>query len=155
MKAISLIFAVTSTVFIFGQSTPSEDFIDSIVAHSMHTLPQAGVAIGVVKDGKIIHLKGYGVASVETKEEVDANTMFAIASNSKAFTAVGLAILVDRGVITWQDKVVKHIPEFKMYDPYVTDNFTILDLLTHRSGLGLGAGDLMLFRMAMTSLLTT
>ncbi len=145
MKVITLIFTITCAVLSFGQSTPTEEFIDSIVAHSMSNLPQAGVAIGVVKDGKIIHLKGYGVASVETEEAVDANTMFAIASNSKAFTAVGLAILVDRGVITWQDKVVKHIPEFKMYDPYVTDNFTILDLLTHRSGLGLGAGDLMLF----------
>src|SRR6185436_10432292 len=89
--------------------------------------------------------KGYGVTSVQTKEKVDENTLFAIASNSKAFTTTALAMLVDEGKLKWQDKVVDHIPEFKMYDPYVTANFNIQDLLTHRSGLGLGAGDLMFF----------
>lgn len=119
--------------------------IDSLVNSSMERLPQAGIAIAVVKDGKVIHLKGYGLASIETKEKVDENTLFAIASNTKAFTSTALAILVDENKISWNDKVVKYVPEFKMYDPYVTENFTILDLLTHRSGLGLGAGDLMIF----------
>jgi CubicO group peptidase (beta-lactamase class C family) len=69
----------------------------------------------------------------------------AIASNSKAFTTAALSMLVDEGKLKWDDKVIDHVPEFKMYNDYVTANFTIIDLLTHRSGLGLGAGDLMVF----------
>lgn len=74
---------------------------------------------------------------------MNEHTQFAIASNTKAFTTAALAILVEQGKIYWQDKVIDHIPEFKMYTSYVTENFNIEDLLTHRSGLGLGAGDLM------------
>jgi CubicO group peptidase (beta-lactamase class C family) len=129
----------------FSQSKVSSEFIDSIVNVSMNKFPQAGVAIGVIQDGKITHLKGYGIASKNSNTSVDENTLFAIASNSKAFTATVLGILVDQGKINWEDKVIDHIPEFRMYDSYVTANFTILDLLTHRSGLGLGAGDLMFF----------
>jgi CubicO group peptidase (beta-lactamase class C family) len=119
--------------------------IDSIVEKSMEVLPQAGIAIAVVKDGKIVHSKGYGFTSIETQNKVDENTLFAIASNTKAFTSAALAILVDENKLSWDDKVVDFIPEFRMYDPYVTENFSILDLLTHRSGLGSGAGDLMIF----------
>jgi CubicO group peptidase (beta-lactamase class C family) len=104
-----------------------------------------GVALAIIKDGKVIHAKGYGVRSLKTMQPVDENTLFGIASNSKAFTAAALGMLVDAGKIKWDDKVREYIPEFKLYDPYVTEAFTIRDLLTHRSGLGLGAGDLMLF----------
>ncbi len=108
----------------------------------MEKFSVAGVAVGVVKDGRIIHAKGYGVKSVETGEKVDGQTSFAIASNTKAFTSAALAILVEEGKLGWNDRVIDHIPEFKMYNDYVTQNFNIQDLLTHRSGLGLGAGDL-------------
>ena len=116
--------------------------VDQLVEDAMEKFTVAGVAVGIVKDGRIIHAKGYGVKSVETGEKVDAYTAFAIASNSKAFTTAALAILVDEGKLCWQDRVIDHIPEFKMYNDYVTRNFNIQDLLTHRSGLGLGAGDL-------------
>lgn len=119
--------------------------IDSIVSYTFETAPAVGMAIAVVKDGKIIHSKGYGTAAYTTGKKVDKNTLFAIASNSKAFTSAALAILVDQGKLDWNDKVIDYIPEFKMYNDYVTANFTITDLLTHRSGLGLGAGDLMFF----------
>src|SRR5262249_55334985 len=76
---------------------------------------------------------------------VDEQTLFGIASNTKAFTAAALAILVDEGKIRWDDPVTKHLPGFQMYDPYVTREMTVRDLLTHRTGLGLGAGDLMFF----------
>src|SRR5689334_7099761 len=76
---------------------------------------------------------------------MDENTLFGIASNSKAFTTVALGVLVDEGKPNWDDKVRDYIPEFKLYNSYVSDEFTIRDLLTHRSGLGLGAGDLMFF----------
>ncbi|MEN8155431.1 MAG: serine hydrolase [Bacteroidota bacterium] len=116
--------------------------VDRLVEDAMEKFTVAGVAVGIVKDGEIIHARGYGLKSVDTKERVDQHTSFAIASNSKAFTSAALAILVEEGKLSWNDRVVEHIPEFKMYNDYVTHNFNILDLLTHRSGLGLGAGDL-------------
>eukprot|EP01029_Cantina_marsupialis_P000917 TRINITY_DN1071_c0_g6_i2.p1 TRINITY_DN1071_c0_g6~~TRINITY_DN1071_c0_g6_i2.p1 ORF type:complete len:525 (-),score=52.26 TRINITY_DN1071_c0_g6_i2:72-1646(-) len=119
--------------------------IDSIANKSLELFPSAGLAVAVIKDGKLIHEKGYGYASVEKKKAVDENTLFAIASNSKSFTAAALAILIDEGKLSWKDKVIDHIPEFTMYDSYVRESFTIEDLLCHRSGLGLGAGDLMIF----------
>ena len=119
--------------------------IDKLVENAMEKFIVAGVAIAVVKDGKVIHKRGYGVRSIKSKQRVNERTQFAIASNSKAFTTAALAILVDEGKLSWNDKVVDYIPEFKMYDDYVTQNFNIKDLLTHRSGLGLGAGDLMIF----------
>ncbi|MCC6289250.1 MAG: serine hydrolase [Chitinophagaceae bacterium] len=119
--------------------------IDELVERSMKAFDVPGIAVGIVKDGKIIHAKGYGVRSLNTNLKTDENTLFGIASNSKAFTATALGLLVDQGKIKWDDKVRDYIPEFKLYDPYVTEEFTIRDLLTHRSGLGLGAGDLMIF----------
>ena len=129
---------------LFAQGISSND-IDNLVQKTMQAFNVPGIAVAVVKDDKIVHMKGYGVSSIVTKEKTDENTLFAIASNSKAFTAAALAILVDEGKITWETRVTEIIPEFKLYDPYVTNEFTIKDLLTHRSGLGLGAGDLMLW----------
>jgi CubicO group peptidase (beta-lactamase class C family) len=80
---------------------------------------------------KVIHSKGYGVRSLNTKRKVDENTLFGIASNSKAFTSAALGILIDEGKLKWDDKVRDYIPEFKLYNPYVTEEFTIRDLLTH------------------------
>ncbi|WP_313805265.1 serine hydrolase [Flavobacterium sp.] len=119
--------------------------IDVLVEKTMKAFDVPGIAVAVVKDGKVIHSKGYGVRSIITKQKVDEHTLFGIASNSKSFTAAALGILADDGKLDWDDKVVKYIPEFKMYNSYVTDEFTIRDLLTHRSGLGLGAGDLMIW----------
>ena len=119
--------------------------IDSLAESSRKSFNVPGIAVAVIKDGKIVHAKGYGVRSLDSRLPVDENTLFGIASNSKAFTAFALGILVDEGKISWDDKVRTWIPEFKMYSPYVTEEFTIRDLLTHRSGLGLGAGDLMFF----------
>ena len=119
--------------------------IDSIVELTLKTFNVPGISVGVVKDGKLIHAKGYGIANLRTGKKVDEHTLFGVASNSKAFTAAALGMLVDEKKITWDDHVTDYIPEFKLYDPYVTNEFTIRDLLTHRSGMGLGAGDLMMF----------
>jgi len=129
----------------FSQTKVTSGFIDSMVNISLNTFPQAGIGIAVIQDGEVTHLKGYGIRSAESGEQVDENTLFTIASNTKAFTTTALGMLVDQGKLSWDDKVIDHIPEFRMYDPYVTANFTIVDLLTHRSGLGLGAGDLMFY----------
>ncbi len=136
-----VLFLINSTLF----SQISEKEIDDLVEKSLAKFEVAGVGIGIVKDGKIIYNKGFGVKNIETKQPVNAYTNFAIASNSKAFTTAALAILEDEGKLKWTDKVKDHLPEFKMYNDYVTENFNILDLLTHRSGLGLGVGDLMFF----------
>ena len=119
--------------------------IDSLVADALVKFNVAGVAVAIVKDGKVIHSKGYGLADINTKNTVNENTNFQIASNTKAFTTTALAILEEKGTIKWTDKVIDHIPEFKMYDDYVTRNFNIQDLLTHSRGLGLVIGDLMFF----------
>lgn len=119
--------------------------IDVLVETAMKEFNVAGVGVAIVKDGKIIHEKGYGVKSIDTKQPVNEYTNFQIASNSKAFTTAALSILVDERKLSWKDKVTTYLPEFKMYNEYVTENFLIEDLLCHRSGLGLGAGDLMTF----------
>ena len=119
--------------------------VDAVVARTLKAFDVPGIAVAVVKDGQVVMSKGYGVRSLKTKAPVDANTLFGIASCTKAFTAAALGLLVDEGKLRWEDKVTDYIPEFQMYDPYVTVEFTVRDLLTHRSGLGRGAGDLMLF----------
>ena len=86
---------------------------------------------------------GYGVRRLDAAERVDADTIFQLGSVGKAFTTAALAVLVDRGEIAWDDRVIDHMPWFQMYDPWVTREMTIRDLLVHRSGLGLGAGDLL------------
>jgi CubicO group peptidase (beta-lactamase class C family) len=119
--------------------------IDATVTRAMKAFQVPGMAVGIVKDGKLIYAKGYGVRELGKPAQVDADTLFQIGSNTKAFTAAALALLIDEGKIHWDDKVIDYLPQFRMHDPYVTREFTIRDLLTHRSGLGLGAGDLMFF----------
>jgi len=153
---ISVLFVSLFTISLSAQLSIHE--VDRLVEDAMEKFSVAGVSVAIVKDGEIFLTKGYGLKSVETREKVDANTSFAIASNSKAFTSAALALLVEEGKLSWNDRVVEHIPEFKMYNEYVTQNFIILDLLTHRSGLGLGAGDLQIWPsgsdFAMNDILT-
>jgi CubicO group peptidase (beta-lactamase class C family) len=148
MKNFKL-FLLASFLFLFSFTTFCQPItssqIDTLVEKTLKTFDVPGIAVAVVKDGKIIHEKGYGVSSLNTMKKMDEHTRFGIASNSKAFTVTALGILVDEGKIKWDDKVTDYIPEFKLYGPYVTEDFTIRDLLTHRSGLGLGAGDLMIW----------
>lgn len=141
--ALAAISGALSITTVKAQMSPAK--IDSLSQLALKTFDVPGIAVAVVKDGKLVYANGYGVASLRTKQKVDGNTLFGIASNSKAFTTAAIGILVDEGKLKLDDKVTDYIPEFKMYDPYVTAEFTIRDLLTHRSGLGLGAGDLMIF----------
>ncbi|MGZ8339530.1 MAG: serine hydrolase [Telluria sp.] len=113
------------------------------VNRALATFDVPGIAIAIVKDGKVIAAQGFGVRKLGEPAPVDGKTIFEIASNSKAFTAAALAMLVDEGKLAWDDPVIKHLPDFRMYDSYVTAEMTVRDLLVHRSGLGLGAGDLL------------
>ena len=102
-----------------------------------------GMAIAIVKDDKVVFQKGYGVRKLGENDLVDADTRFAIASNTKAFTTVSLAILVDEKKLNWDDKVSKYLPDFQLYDPWVTSELTVRDLVTHRVGLDTFSGDLL------------
>jgi CubicO group peptidase (beta-lactamase class C family) len=117
--------------------------LDNYVAASMKTFEVPGLSLAIVKDGKILVAKGYGVRKLGDPTAVDEHTMFAIGSNTKAFTTAALATLVDAGRLSWDDPVYLRLPGFVMYDPYVSHEMTIRDLLTHRSGMGLGEGDLL------------
>lgn len=155
--------SITPSVFLFlslllsapiqAQTGLTPIQIDSLVEKAQKTFDVPGIALAVLKDGKEIVKKGYGYRSLQTCEPVDENTLFGIASNTKAFTTAALAQLIDQKKIDWDTRVTDIIPEFKLYDPYVTREFTIRDLLTHRSGLGLGAGDLMLWPTSNTTTL--
>lgn len=102
-----------------------------------------GVTIAIVENGKTTLARGWGVRDITADQPVDADTIFFTGSTGKAFTNAALATLVDRGKIEWDDKVIDHMPDFRMWDPWVTREMTIRDLLVHRSGLGLGEGDLL------------
>jgi CubicO group peptidase (beta-lactamase class C family) len=117
--------------------------LDAEVNRVMKAFDVPGIAIAVVKDGRVVAAQGFGVRKLGEPAKVDGKTLFEIASNSKAFTAAALAMLVDEGKLKWDDPVTRHLPDFQMYDAYVTHEMTVRDLLTHRSGLGLGAGDLL------------
>ena len=119
--------------------------IDRYMTRALDEFHTAGLAIAIVKDGRVVFEKGYGVRRIGDPTPVDSNTLFQIASNTKAFTSAALAILVDDGKLQWDDRVTQIIPGFELADPYVTNAFTVRDMLTHRSGLGLGAGDLLWF----------
>jgi CubicO group peptidase (beta-lactamase class C family) len=140
----ALVVCILSAVTVLSQTAPPPD-LDTWVAQSMKGFNVPGLSLAIVKDGKVVVVKGYGVRKLGESVPVDEDTAFAIGSNTKAFTTACLAMLVDEGKITWDDPVYQRLPGFVMYDPYVSHEITIRDLLTHRSGMGLGEGDLLFF----------
>ncbi|WP_243878516.1 serine hydrolase [Winogradskyella pelagia] len=132
-------------LFVFSNAQIPEPELDQLVKETLTTFDVPGISVGVLKDGKVIYSKGHGIRSMITKEPMESKTLVGVASNSKGFTCFALAMMVDAGKLSWDDKVRKYIPEFQLKDPWVTSEFTIRDLVTHRSGMPLGAGDLMFF----------
>ncbi|SHF50131.1 CubicO group peptidase, beta-lactamase class C family [Salegentibacter echinorum] len=154
-KLFSRVFVLSLFLFlnqftVFSQALSPQQ-IDSLVQKSMKTFNVPGMAVAVIKDGEIVSKKAYGKRSLKTGKPVTTETLFGVASNTKAFTTAALAQLVDKDELEWDTKVTNIIPEFKLYNPYVTSEFTVRDLVTHRSGLGLGAGDLMVFPASNTT----
>ncbi len=117
--------------------------LDSYFAAAREDWKVPGFAVAIVKDDEVVFARGYGVRDIEAGGAVDENTLFAIASNTKAFTAAALAMLVDDGKLGWDDRVVEYLPYFQVYDPWVTQEMRVRDLLCHRSGLGTFSGDLL------------
>jgi len=159
MPRVSLLFAC-SAIFLSTSSlvtspahasSPSTDAIDQSIQRAMEVFNVPGMAVSVVHGGELYYSNGQGKVETGKKKPVDDRTLFQIASVSKAFTAATLAILVDEEKLAWDDPVIDYIPEFQMHDAWVTREFTIRDLLTHRSGLPIGAGDLLLFPQTNTT----
>ena len=145
-------------LFVFTQLAVSQASLDQKLAavdayanKVMDTWGGPGMAIAIVKDDKVVLAKGYGVRELGKPDKVDENTLFAIASNTKAFTAASLAILVDEGKVRWDDRVTKFLPDFRLYDPWVSSQMTIRDLLSHRSGLDTFSGDLLWYDTTYTT----
>ena len=117
--------------------------IDVYLAKAVEDWQVPGLAVAIVQADRVIFSKGFGVRETGTDNLVDENTLFAIASNTKAFSAAALAMLVEEGKVDWDDPVTKYLPHFRLYDRYVTEDIRIRDLLCHRSGLGKFSGDLL------------
>jgi len=137
-RLITLLFvALAAFIPAFAQEAPLNGF-DDYVNKALREWEVPGLAIAIVKDDRIVLAKGYGVRKLGDPSPVNERTLFAIGSSSKAFTAAAVAMLVDEGKLKWDDPVRKYLPEFELYDPYVTRELTVRDLLSHRSGLERG-----------------
>ena len=125
-----------------AQQAPLVGF-DDYVTRTMKDWKDPGLAIAIVRNDSVVLMKGYGTRTLGKNEPVDEHTMFAIGSSSKAFTAMLVAMMVDAGKMQWDDQASRYLPDLQLYDPYVSKELTVRDLLTHRSGLA--RGDLMWF----------
>lgn len=118
---------------------------DRYAKRTLETFDVPGMTVAIVEQGRSNAIRSYGVRKMGEPAKVDEHTLFAIGSTTKAFTTALLAMLVDEGKLTWDTKVADVLPGFKMHDPYVSSEVTVRDIVTHLSGLGPGAGDLLFF----------
>jgi CubicO group peptidase (beta-lactamase class C family) len=123
----------------------AEPEVDAIVARFMREFELPGIGVAIVRPDRPAYTRGYGLRTLGRPEPVDVDSLFGIASNSKAFIAAALAMLVEGGKLGWDDRLTRYMPDFALADPDATRLMTVRDLLCHRSGLALGAGDLMQF----------
>src|SRR6476469_1842642 len=122
-----------------AQARPPADPLRDLDAYTTKAVADwkvPGLAIAVVKDGRIVFAKGYGVRELGKPAPVDTQTLFSIGSTTKAMTSASIGMLVDEGKLRWDDRVTKLLPGFQLADPYVTRELTVRDLLTHRAGVG-------------------
>ena len=129
-------FTVAFALTVSAAAQSALNGFDAYVSKGVEQWRIPGLAIAVIKDGKVVHTKGYGVRELGKPEKVDEHTLFAIGSTTKAMTAALVGMLVDEKKLAWDDPVIRHIPTFQLKDPAVTRELTIRDILTHRGGLG-------------------
>jgi len=139
-----LALATVAVPGIFAQPSLPPN-LDAYVERVRKQFEVPGISLTIVKDGKVVLARGYGIKKMGVPGAVNTGTVFAIASNTKAFTATALALLVEEGKLKWDAPVIRYLPWFRLSNPYVTAELTVRDLLVHRSGLGLGAGDLLIW----------
>lgn len=146
MKNLIVLFLLSAVITNISAQQPAfiTDSLDIYIQREMERWKIPGVAVAIVKNGKTVVTKGYGVSDIETKQKVDENTLFMIASNTKLFTASALAMLANDGKISMEDKVVDWIPYFKMHNETLTPMVTIEDILSHRLGFETFQGDFLI-----------
>lgn len=147
LSILFLLFVSLATVC--GQNKSYDNILaelDSYYEKAYNDWGIPGFSVAIVKDGMIIFSKGYGEREAGLNERPDGNTMYAIASNTKAFTATMLGQLVEEGRCGWDDKVQQYLPWFQVYDPYISSQVTIRDILSHRVGLGTFSGDIIWYK---------
>ena len=148
-----ILFSLTVLFFInsaFSQTKEQIEILDKYYQKTLDEWHIPGMAIAITTGDSIIFSKGYGYANLEKKTKVDGNTLFAIASNSKAFTSTSIAQLVEQKKLNWSDKAISHLPYYKLYNDYTTQNETVEDLLSHRNGLVTFGGDLLWYATTKT-----
>ncbi|MGK6350386.1 serine hydrolase [Parapedobacter sp. DT-150] len=148
---LSLVCSLHWWMPVMGQEADLPPGLDTYIEQVLAEFDVPGVGVGIVKDGKVVLAKGYGVKKLGSPDPVDEHTLFSIASNSKAFTATALAMLVEEGKLKWEDRVTEYLPWFALSDDYVTQHLTVRDLLVHHSGLPAYANDMLLFPPANLS----
>ena len=155
MKKFYIIFLLFFLSFVncFAQETPSfiTDSLDIYVEHALEQWQIPGAAVLVVSDGKIVVAKGYGVKELGSTDKIDANTLFMIGSNTKAFTGTALALLEHEQKLKLDDKVIKYLPDFKMKDEWITKELNLIDIVSHRMGMETFQGDFMYWTSDLTS----
>jgi CubicO group peptidase (beta-lactamase class C family) len=158
MKATRIFFSLlilltTAQLSLNAQTDVKVDFkkLDNYFAKAQKDWGVPGISVGIVKDGKVVFTKGYGVLTEGKSTPTNDETLYAIASNSKAFTSAIIGMLVQEGKLDWDDKIRKHLPYFDLYDSYAGENATIRDMMSHRVGLGTFSGDIMWYNSDFTS----
>lgn len=150
-RLISLLLLLV-TIRAVGQTTEVDfDALDNYYAEMVRDWEVSGASIGIVKDGKLVFIGNYGTVEAGKKQSPDEHTLYAIASNSKAFTSAIIGMLVQEGKLDWDDKVKKYLPYFELYDPWVSSEVTVRDLLSHRVGLGTFSGDVIWYKSNLTA----
>ena len=137
-RLLTVLALVIAPALVGPQAAPALPGFDAYVAQAMKDWKVPGLAIAIVKNDSIVLMKGYGTRTMNTNEPVDEHTLFAIGSSTKAFTATLVAMMVDAGKMHWDDPATRYLPDLQLFDPYVSRELTVRDLLTHRSGLTRG-----------------
>jgi CubicO group peptidase (beta-lactamase class C family) len=150
-KLFLFIFLVSTGILNAQQTSVNFEKLDAYFEKTAKDWGIPGMSVGIVKDGEIVFSKGYGLLEVDKPEVPDGNTLYSIASNTKAFTSAIIAMLVEEGKLNWDDKVQKHLPYFELYDTFVSSEITIKDLLCHRVGLGTFSGDVIWYKSDLSS----
>lgn len=146
MKYFVFMVTVFIASFVYADGIEQKlEGLDEYIVHGMEQWNIPGLAVAVVKDDETVYMKGFGVRKLGEPETVDGHTLFGIASLSKAFTGAAIGMLVDEEKLRWEDPVVDYLPQFRLSDPWVTNNITVRDLLIHNSGLGRMIGNRLQF----------
>ena len=145
-----LVIAIPLVLFMQKEENDLQKF-NRITQKVFDEFHPTGLSMAIVKDGEIIYQKALGYKNAHHVDFLDNNDIFNIASCTKAFTAAGIGKLVQEGLLSWDDKVIDYIPNFKLSDEYITKNLTIIDILSLRTGLGTFYGDLLWYNTTYTN----